>query len=149
VTRLRTSHALSVGALAMVVTVVLGLAPGQASATLAVWASAGSGTAAGAAAVMPTGSAPSGSAVGSAVTISWSTATFANGAPVAGYVINRYNAATGAQATVGPGCNGVVTATSCTESPVPGGQWQYTETPVQLGWTGRESPASAVIVVIG
>jgi len=140
---------LSVGALALAVTLVLGLPPGQASAILSVWTTTGSGSAAGAAATMPTGTAPSGSAVGSAVTISWPAATFADGVPVAGYVINRYNAATGGPATVGPGCNGVVTATSCTESSVPGGQWVYTDTPVQLGWTGGESAPSPVILVIG
>ncbi len=96
---------------------------------------------------MPTGTAPAGSASGTAVTISWSAATMANGVAVAGYIINRYNSSTGAPATVGAGCSGVVTTTTCTEPSVAPGTWVYTETPVQLNWTGSHSPESPPIVV--
>ena len=44
---------------------------------------------------------------------------------------------------MGSGCNGVVAATTCTEQSVPAGTWVYTETPVQLNWTGGASPDSA------
>jgi hypothetical protein len=118
-----------------------------ATGVLAAWSATGTGRAAGAATTMPTGAQPSGGATGSSVTIRWPTATFANGGAVAGYVINRFDAATGAAATVGAGCSGVVTTTTCTELSVPPGTWIYTDTPVQLSWTGGQSPGSAPIVV--
>ena len=111
------------------------------------WSGAGSGSAAAAAAVMPSGKTPTGGAVGTSVTLDWSAATFANGSAVAGYVINRYSTGTGVQATVGAGCAGIVTTTTCTESAVPPGSWMYTETPVQNNWTGGQSADSAPIVV--
>jgi hypothetical protein len=113
----------------------------------AAWSSAGGGTAAGSATVMPTGTAPSGGAAGDAVTISWAAADMSNGTAVQGYVIHRYNASTGAMAVVGPSCSGVVTSTTCTESSVPPGQWVYTDTPVQDSWTGGQSPQSSPITV--
>ena len=96
---------------------------------------------------MPAGVAPTGSATSSSVTIRWPAVTLSSGAPVAGYVISRFNALNGSAATVGPGCAGVVTTTTCTEQSVPSGAWIYTDTPVQLSWTGAASPASAAIVV--
>jgi hypothetical protein len=116
-------------------------------ASLAAWSATGPGGAAGAADSMPTGAAPSGSATNSQVTISWTAAKFPNGTAVAGYVIKRYNATTHALATVGSGCAGVVAATTCTEQSVPPGTWVYTDTPVQLSWTGGTSPDSAPILV--
>jgi hypothetical protein len=131
---------------AVSVAVPLGLAP--APAALAAWSAAqGPGSATGAATVMPSGTAPSGSAASASVTISWSAAKFPNGTAVAGYVINRYNAITGALATVNAGCSGVVTTPTCTEQSVQPGTWVYTDTPVQLTWTGGASPDSAPIVV--
>lgn len=109
---------------------------------LAAWSAQGSGHAAGAAAVMPTGNAPTAVLSGSDIVVTWPAATFANGTPVAGYVIHRYDANTGAPATVGAGCSGVVTTTTCTENNVPAGSWVYTDTPVQQNWTGGESPDS-------
>jgi hypothetical protein len=50
---------------------------------------------------MPTGGAPSVVAKGTLVTIRWPAATFANGAPVAGYIVARYDAATGAVQPIG------------------------------------------------
>jgi hypothetical protein len=81
------------------------------------------------------------------VTLDWSTATFPNGSAVAGYVINRLNTATGLSGTVGAGCAGIVTTTTCTESSVPNGTWTYTDTPVQNNWTGGQSAASTPIAV--
>lgn len=117
------------------------------SPALAAWSGQGAGAAGAAAATMPTGNAPSGSAVGSAVTIRWASAMFPNGTPVAGYVVHRYSASNGAGETVGAGCSGVVTTTSCTEQSVPPGSWVYTDTPVQLSWPGGQSAASAPVVV--
>jgi hypothetical protein len=113
----------------------------------AMWSAHGPGSAAGAASVMPAGAEPSGSPTGTSVTVSWEVAAFPDGVDVAGYVINRYNAGTGAPASVGAGCSGVVTATTCTEQSVPPGTWVYTDTPAQLSWSGAPSPDSASIVV--
>ena len=118
-----------------------------APAVLAAWSASGAGRAGAAAATMPAGGTPVGSASGTSVTIRWPAATLSNGAPVAGYVIGRFKSLNGAAATVGPGCSGVVTTTTCTEQGVPSGTWIYTDTPVQLSWTGTPSPASGPIVV--
>ena len=114
---------------------------------LAAWSASGTGQGGAAAATMPTGVSPTGSATVSSVTIRWTAVTLSNGAPVAGYVISRFNALNGSAATVGPGCAGVVTTTTCTELSVPSGAWIYTDTPVLQSWTGGASPASAPIVV--
>lgn len=137
--------ALSIGSLVLA---VAGLAV-AADPALAAWSGSGAGSAAGAATIMPGGQAPSGNATGASVTVQWPAATFPNGAPVAGYIVRRYDFATGAQATVGPGCSGTVTSTSCTETAVPAGTWVYTDTPVQDSWTGTESSASPAVSVTG
>lgn len=113
----------------------------------AAWVVPGPGSAAAAATTMPAGSAPTASAGTGSIAVRWPTASMANGVGVAGYVIKRYNAINGAGATVGPGCSGVVTATTCTELSVPAGTWLYTDTPVQLSWTGTESPPSGPVTV--
>jgi len=120
---------------------------GPASAALASWSAQGSGGAASAATVMPTGAQPVAGAAGSSVTVSWSASTFPGGPPVGGYVVKRFNAVTAVQSPVGSGCSGVVTATTCTENAVPSGAWVYTDTPVQLNWTGGASPDSTPVVV--
>jgi hypothetical protein len=140
-TRLRTSAA--VAALALLLSLSLAPAPDA----LASWSAQGPGEAAGAATVMPTGGTPVGRGAGSSVTVFWPASTLPGGAPVGGYVIDRYNAVTLAQATVGSACNGVVAATTCTEQSVQPGTWVYTVTPVQLSWTGGASPDSASVVV--
>lgn len=120
---------------------------GPASSAFAAWSGQGSGSGAGAATVMPTGSTPTGTAVGTSVTVSWTAATLADGGPVAGYVLKRYNSTSGSPATVGASCSGVITATSCTESSVAAGTWVYTDTPVDSNWTGGQSPDSAAVSV--
>ena len=120
---------------------------GPVSAALAAWTAPGAGAGAGAATTMPTGGQPTGTATRQSVTLRWPAATMGNGTDVAGYVIARYNAVNGSQATVGPGCSGVVTTTTCTETSVPAGSWTYTDTPVQMSWTGGQSPPSAPISV--
>ena len=112
--------------------------PSQAA--MAAWSSSGSGSGGGAAATMPAGSTPVAAASGSAVTVTWPAATFADGTPVAGYIVNRYSS-NGSTGTVGGGCAGIVSATSCTEMVSPG-TWTYTDTPVQASWTGVESSQS-------
>lgn len=127
--------------------VLIVLASLSAPTILAAWSAAGTGPAAGAAATMPAGGQPVGSASGSSVAVRWPAVTLSSGAPVAGYLISRTNAVNGAAATVGPGCSGLITTTTCTELSVPTGTWLYFDTPVQLSWTGGQSPASAPIVV--
>jgi hypothetical protein len=133
------------GSLLVVAGLAATLAP--ASAASAAWSAGGSGHAGSAAATMPTGVAPTATALASQVTVGWPTASFSNGSAVGGYVVNRYNAVSGARATVGAGCNGIITTTSCTEASVPAGTWVYTDTPVQSSWTGGESQSSAAVTV--
>ena len=109
------------------------------------WSLSAIGSAAGAATVMPAGQAPGAAATGGTVTVQWPAATFANGDAVAGYTVQRFNAINGQLASVGAGCSGVVTVTTCTERAVPSGSWVYTDTPVEAGWTGFASPASSPV----
>jgi hypothetical protein len=120
---------------------------GAAQPATAAWSTNGSGSVAGAAASMPTGKTPSVSASGgSSVTVTWTAATIVTGVNVAGYTIKRYDPTTQAQATVGSGCSGTITATTCTELNVPAGSWVYTDTPVQMNWTGGQSAQSSTVV---
>jgi hypothetical protein len=88
-------------------------------------------------------------APGRSVTITWSAVTLADGHPVDGYRITRYEAGPpyAPQVTLA-GCSGVVAALSCTENAVPFGSWQYTITPV-IGenWRGAESAKSGTVTV--
>src|SRR5262245_52733623 len=53
-------------------------------------------------------------AAGRSVAVSWGETTLSNGHPVDGYLVSRYSTS-GVPQTVLPGCDGVVTTTSCTE----------------------------------
>ena len=119
-----------------------------AAAALGEWSAGGEGSAAGAASTMPGGNAPTARASGNVVAVTWLAASFPDGTNVAGYTVRRYNAATGAPGTVGGSCSGVVTATTCTDQPVPNGSWVYADTPVQLTWTGAESPAGNTVTTL-
>jgi len=114
---------------------------------LAAWGAGGSGRGSALAYTMPTGGQPSVGASGSSVSVRWPAATFPDGHSVAGYVIRRFNAVNGTEATVGAGCSGVLTTTTCTELNVPAGSWIYTDTPVQDNWTGGQSLASTAVTV--
>jgi len=105
-----------------------------------------SGNALATAATVGAGGQPSAVASGTSVTLNWPQKTLSNGAPVAGYVIKRYDA-NGVAQSVNAGCAGTIAALSCTESGVPGGTWTYTDTPTLNGWHGAESPRSAQVVV--
>jgi hypothetical protein len=96
---------------------------------------------------MPTGSLPSARAARTEIIVSWSAVTLPGGQAVAGYVVDRTNATTGAESPAGPGCSGVVTADSCTEASVPVGSWIYTDTPVLRFWSGPPSPGSVPVSV--
>lgn len=121
------------------------LALGSGSAGLAAWSGSGGGSAASRALTMPVGQAPTAGANGTSVTVRWPTATFSTGAGVEGYVVHRYDTLNGAPATVGAGCNGVVTSTTCTETGVAVGTWVYTVVPAQGAWRGGESPVSNAV----
>ncbi|HEX5090464.1 MAG TPA: fibronectin type III domain-containing protein [Nocardioides sp.] len=127
--------------------VVLTLVAGTAWAYWTAGSVAGSAGAAGAGAVNQ-GASPSAGATGSTVTVSWSASTLANGQPVDGYLVRRYDAATSAAQTITSACMGTVTATSCVESNVPDGSWRYTVTPVfATNWQGAESAKSAAVSI--
>jgi hypothetical protein len=77
------------------------------------------------------------------VVVSWGPSSLSDGTPVSGYIVARYDTATGAPATVGNGCAGRITDLTCTETATPTGDWQYTVTPVfAANWRGLESPKS-------
>jgi hypothetical protein len=67
--------------------------------------------------------------------------------PASNYSLRRYPAGGGAAVAVTASCSGVGTIT-CTESSVPDGQWQYTDTPTYgTNWVGTESPKSPMVTV--
>jgi len=136
-------------ALRLLVGLCLALPAGLISAPLAqaAWVVGGSGNAAALAYTMPSGGQPSVSATGNSVSVRWPAALFPDGRGVAGYVIHRFDSATGAPAAVGASCSGTVTSTTCTEQAVPAGTWTYTDTPVQDNWSGGQSPASAAVTL--
>ena len=113
----------------------------------AAWGGGGTGTASAAAVTMPMGNQPSAGMSSNSAILTWSAAFFPDSHSVAGYVIRRFDAATGAEATVGAGCSGRVTATTCTETNLRSGTWVYTDTPVQGNWSGGQSSASARVNV--
>jgi hypothetical protein len=88
---------------------------------------------------------PTTSIVNRNVTVRWTAPT--SGAPVAGYLVRRYDASGNAQ-TIGAGCSGTIATTSCTETAVPAGTWRYRVTTVNAKWRGPESPASAPVSVL-
>jgi hypothetical protein len=86
---------------------------------------------------------------GRSVTITWPATTLADGHPVDGYLVTRYEAGPPfAPQTALAGCSGVLTALSCTELGVPFGSWQYTITPViGTNWRGLESTKSGAVTI--
>src|SRR5438309_6749066 len=130
--------------------VVLGAAAaaliGGAAIAYAFFSSVGSGSSSSSALTVGAGHQPTVSASGSSVTVTWPQATLADGTPVAGYLINRYDSG-GAAQTVNASCSGTIGALTCTETTVPNGSFSYTDTPVQNNWHGAESPKSAQVVV--
>lgn len=96
---------------------------------------------------MPSGNQPAVSVSGTSVSLTWPAALFPDDQSVAGYLIERFNASSGAQAIVGASCSGTVSTITCTEQNVPAGSWTYADTPLQDLWIGGQSPASAVAIV--
>ena len=95
---------------------------------------------------MPAGPTPTAFAVLTTVSVAWSATSVGDGA-VAGYVVKRYDAVSGAASAVGGTCTGVVPASTCTDAAVPIGTWRYTVTPVHYGWTGTEGARSITVAV--
>lgn len=131
----------------LVVTLLAGLAS---QAALGYWSgaeSAGDGNGAAGAATANQGAAPTASEAGSTnVVVKWGTSSLSNGVAGDGYIIKRYNEATGAQAAIGPGCTGTIEAATCTEPNTPAGNWQYTVTPTfGSNWRGAESVKSGAV----
>lgn len=118
-----------------------------ASTAAGAWSAGAGGSGAAAARTMPAGNTPSGSASLGSVAVSWAASTFAGGTPVPGYVVRRFNTVTQAEATVLAGCAGIVSGTSCTESGVAIGSWNYTVTTAAGTWRGAQSAQSAPVVV--
>jgi hypothetical protein len=93
------------------------------------------------------GNAPALSKVGNSVKLTWAASSLTNGTTVSGYVVRRYNAVTGAEATVGSNCASITAALTCTETSVGRGSWQYTITPSRANWRGPESAKSSTIIL--
>jgi len=103
---------------------VLSLVGGVAWAFWTIDAEPGGGGAS-AAATVNQGATPSVSVSGRSVTVDWTATTLSNGDPVTGYLVQRYDATTLAQQTIGSSCQGTIATTACTETRVPAGQWVY------------------------
>jgi hypothetical protein len=139
----RAAHRRQLLGMALFLTIGLTLS----TAAQASWVGGGSGQASALAYVMPSGSQPTARVSGASVSLRWPAAVFPNNQSVAGYTVRRFDATNGAPATVGAGCAGTVTTTTCTELNVPSGTWIYTDTPTQHNWTGGQSSASASVTV--
>jgi hypothetical protein len=109
------------------------------------WATGGNGNGASKASAVPTVSAPSHSiATYPSVTVSWPAVTV-GGAPVS-YVVRRYTEA-GTLQTIGAGCSGTLAASSCIETSVPVGRWQYTAQATKANWVGTQSVKSTTVEI--
>jgi hypothetical protein len=111
------------------------------------WTTDATGTGAGAASTVDRGSQPSATATDAAVTVTWAPSALSDGGPVDGYLLVRYESGGIAPQTMAS-CAGTITTTSCTESDVPVGSWEYAVVPiVGQHWRGTESPRSTPLVL--
>jgi hypothetical protein len=110
------------------------------------WPGGGSGSQSAKAVSMPTGNTPTATVSNRSVAVSWTGSTLPGGAGVSTYLVKRYDNSGNLQ-TIGSACSGSVSATSCTESSVPGGTWKYSVTPTLSNWTGGESAKSTSVTV--
>jgi len=112
----------------------------------AVWSGTATGNQAQARAqVMPPGSAAGAGVTGRNVAVSWSAVTLAGGSPVDGYNVLRRDTAGLAQ-TVGAGCAGLQTGTSCAETGLAPGSWVYSVVPVFSNWHGAAGAGAGAVV---
>ena len=68
------------------------------------------------------------------------------GGAAAAYSVRRYSEG-GALQAVGASCSGTVATTSCIESSVPVGRWQYTVLATKGSWSGAESTKSTTVEI--
>lgn len=116
-----------------------------AGAAEASWGTIGSGAGSAKASSMPPGSVPTHSSTTYPnVALSWSPLSV--GGTAVTYVVRRYTES-GALQSVGTGCSGTLVTSSCTESSVPVGRWQYTTQATKGSWVGPESVRSATVEV--
>ena len=115
-------------------------------AAVAAWSMSSSGNGNAKALSMPAGSAPTKAVTNPNIALSWSAVTV-GGSAVDSYTVRRYTEA-GVLQTITAGCSGAIAATTCTESSVPVGRWQYTTQPDKAGWTGAESAKSATAEIV-
>jgi hypothetical protein len=109
------------------------------------WQAGATGAGSTRAAVVSGGAVPSAALAGSSVNVSWSAVTVNDA--IVRYQVRRYDAATGVAQSMGAGCAGTLSGTSCAESAVPAGSWRYSVTPVVATWSGAESARSAAVAV--
>lgn len=136
----------------LLVAIALFMLPAQAAFS---WTVPGSGEANSFAAVLSTNLGPSASVSAGTATVSWSPVTFSGSSTTAtGYTVNRVwrdstdgpnGQKDGDKESAGGSCAGIVTALTCTTSHGTGQTWAYTITPLFSGWTGIESPESALV----
>jgi hypothetical protein len=106
------------------------------------------GAGASAATSVDQGATPTTTVSGGAVTVDWESSTLANGEPVTGYLVQRYDEDTLTSQALLTSCAGRNTGTSCTEHTVPSGRWRYSVTPLMgTSWTGAESAMSDPVLV--
>ncbi len=120
---------------------LLALVPASASAS---WRVTGSDAASAKASSLSTVAQPTAAIASGGVTVSWTAPS--SGAPATGYLVRRFDGSGNVQ-TIGAGCSGTITTTSCTEASVPQGTWRYRVTPVNANWRGSESAASAAVTI--
>ena len=110
------------------------------------WSTGSGGAGASAATSVDQGATPTTSVSGDAVTVDWESSTLANGEPVTGYLVQRYDDDTLTAQPLLTSCAGRNTGTSCTEHDVPSGRWRYSVTPlIGTSWTGAESAMSEAV----
>jgi hypothetical protein len=127
---------------ASMATLLLALLPASA---LAGWKDGASGSGSANATRLAAAGQPTASISNRSVTVRWTIP--ATGPPATGYLVRRYDASGNAQ-TIGAGCSGTITATTCTEAAVPQGTWRYRVTSTRARWRAPESPASAPVSVL-
>lgn len=91
--------------------------------------------------------APSAGVSGSTVVLGWSASTRADGVPVPGYSVQRYDGQGTAQPVATGSCAGTVTGTACSDTSVPDGTWRYAITPRLASWSGPQSPTAVPVLV--
>jgi hypothetical protein len=131
----------------LTISVAAAVAIGFPGGAAAGWRVVASGGAAAKAKTLGSGNRPTGAVAGHKVSVTWLASAYLEGGAPAGYVVRRYNAATGAEQVVGSTCSGTISALTCTESGVPAGSWQYTITPATANWRGSQSVKSTTVVV--